>query len=110
MESDIAKIEALGDQWFPLKLARELEDAILSMRTNELDIGTWIMKTEGDAEHVLSMDAVLMATTGHWFVRETIGLLRRTLSRIDLSSRSLFALIEQGSCFAGTYLETGLGL
>ncbi len=108
VESDIAKIEALGDQWFPLKLARELEDAILSMRTNELDIGTWIMKTEGDAAHVLSMDAALMANKGHWFVRETIGLLRRTLSRIDLSSRSLFAMIEQGSCFAGTYLEIAL--
>ncbi len=98
----------MGDQWFPLKLARELEDAILSMRTNELDIGTWIWKTEGDAANVLSMDAALLKNKGHWLARETTGLLRRTLSRIDLSSRSLFALIEPGSCFAGTYLEIAL--
>lgn len=106
--SDIAGIEALGADWFPLALARELEDAILMMRTNELDIGVWLIKTEGDAAAVLAMDAVLLAHQGHWLVRETIGLLRRTLSRLDLSSRSLFALIEPGSCFAGTYLELAL--
>ena len=106
--SDIAGIEALGADWFPLVLARELEDAILMMRTNELDIGVWLIKTEGDAAAVLAMDAVLLANQKHWLVRETIGLLRRTLSRLDLSSRSLFALIEPGSCFAGTYLELAL--
>ena len=105
---DIAGIEAAGADWFPLMMARELEDAILMMRTNELDIGTWLIKTEGDAAAVLAMDATLMAHQGHWLVRETIGLLRRTLSRLDLSSRSLFALIEPGSCFAGTYLELAL--
>jgi len=108
VESDIAAIEAAGAAWFPLVLARELEDAILSMRTNELDIGTWLVKTEGDAARVQSMDAALRANKDHWFVRETTGLLRRTLSRLDLSSRSLFALIEPGSCFAGTYLELAL--
>jgi benzoyl-CoA-dihydrodiol lyase len=108
VESDIAAIEAAGANWFPLVLARELEDAILSMRTNELDIGTWIFKTQGESAQVLGMDAALLKNKGHWFVRETIGLLRRTLSRIDLSSRSLFALIEPGSCFAGTYLELAL--
>lgn len=108
VEQTIAAIEAAGSNWFPLVLARELEDAILSMRTNELDVGVWLMKTEGDAANVLSMDTALMANQTHWFVRETIGLLRRTLSRIDLSSRSLFALIEPGSCFAGTYLEIAL--
>ncbi len=108
VESDIAAIEAAGAAWFPLVLARELEDAILSMRTNELDIGTWLIKTEGDAAAVLQMDEVLQKHKKHWFVRETIGLLRRTLSRLDLSSRSLFALIEPGSCFAGTYLEMAL--
>jgi benzoyl-CoA-dihydrodiol lyase len=108
VESDIAAIEAAGANWFPLVLARELEDAILSMRTNELDIGTWLIKTEGDAANVQSMDAALSKNKDHWFVRETIGLLRRTLSRLDLSSRSLFALIEPGSCFAGTYLEVAL--
>jgi len=106
--SSIAGIETLGADWFPLAMARELEDAILMMRTNELDIGVWLIKTEGDASAVLAMDAVLLTNQNHWLVRETIGLLRRTLSRLDLSSRSLFALIEPGSCFAGTYLELAL--
>jgi benzoyl-CoA-dihydrodiol lyase len=108
VESDIAAIEAAGAAWYPLALARELEDAILSMRTNELDIGVWLMKTEGDAAAVQQMDAVLMQRRTHWFVRETIGLLRRTFSRLDVSSRSLFALIEPGSCFSGTFLELAL--
>jgi benzoyl-CoA-dihydrodiol lyase len=106
--STLAQIEVAGAAWYPLQLARELEDAILSMRTNELDIGTWLMKTTGQAEDVLAMDAVLIAHQDHWLVRETIGLLRRTFSRLDLSSRSLFALIEEGSCFAGTFLEFAL--
>ncbi|WP_207001454.1 2,3-epoxybenzoyl-CoA dihydrolase [Trinickia mobilis] len=103
--ADIDGIVAAGANWWPLKFARELDDAILSMRTNELDIGTWIFKTEGDAKAVLAADASLMAHRDHWFVRETIGMLRRTLARIDVSSRSLFALIEPGSCFAGTFAE-----
>ncbi len=106
--ADIAGIEAAGNNWYPLAMARELEDAILSMRTNELDIGTWLIKTQGDAAQVLAMDAVLLQHKDHWFVRETTGLLRRTLSRVDVSSRSLFALIEPGSCFAGTFLELAL--
>jgi benzoyl-CoA-dihydrodiol lyase len=106
--TDIAGIEAAGADWFPLVLARELEDAILMMRTNELELGVWLIKTEGDAAAVLAMDEVLLANRKHWLVRETIGLLRRTLSRLDLSSRSLFALIEPGSCFVGTYLELAL--
>ena len=103
--SDIDGIVAKGANWWPLQFARELDDAILSMRTNELDIGTWILKTEGDARAVLAADATLLQHKDHWFVRETIGLLRRTLARIDVSSRSLFALIEPGSCFAGTFAE-----
>lgn len=106
--ADIAGIEAAGAAWYPLAMARELEDAILCMRTNESEIGTWLMKTEGDAAAVLAMDATLLALQGHWLVRETIGLLRRTLSRLDVSSRSLFALIEPNSCFAGTLLELAL--
>ncbi len=106
--TDIAGIEAAGAAWYPLAMARELEDAILSMRTNELDIGTWLVKTEGDAAAVLAMDATLLAHKNHWLVRETIGLLRRTFSRLDVSSRSLFALIEPGSCFAGSFLELAL--
>jgi len=106
--NDIAGIEAAGAAWYPLQMARELEDAILQMRTNELEIGTWLIKTEGDSAAVLAMDATLQANAGHWLVRETLGLLRRTFSRLDVSSRSLFALIEPGSCFAGTLLELAL--
>ncbi len=106
--TDIAGIEAAGDQWYPLAMARELEDAILQMRTNALDIGIWLIKTQGDSAAVLASDATLVAHQNHWLVRETIGLLRRTLSRLDVSSRSLFALIESGSCFAGTLLELAL--
>ena len=104
----VAGIEALGAAWFPLTLARELDDAILEMRTNELDIGTWLMKTQGDSAAVLAMDATLAAHADHWLVRETVGALRRSFSRLDVSSRSLFALIEAGSCFAGSYLELAL--
>ncbi|WP_137926560.1 2,3-epoxybenzoyl-CoA dihydrolase [Cupriavidus sp. 2SB] len=103
-----AAIAEAGAAWYPLQLARELEDAILSMRTNELDIGTWLIKAEGDAADVLAMDATLLAHKDHWLVRETIGLLRRTFSRFDVSSRSLFALVEPGSCFAGSFLELAL--
>ena len=106
--ADVAGIEAAGADWYPLQMARELEDAILSMRTNELDIGTWLLKTEGDAAAVLATDATLLAHRDDWLVRETIGLLRRTFSRIDVSSRSLFALVEPGSCFAGSFLELAL--
>ena len=89
-------------------MARELDDAILNLRTNELDIGTWLLKTEGDAQAVLASDAVLLAHQDHWLVRETIGALRRTFARLDVSSRSLFALIETGSAFAGTLAELAL--
>jgi benzoyl-CoA-dihydrodiol lyase len=101
----IDAIIAAGANWWPLRFARELDDAILSLRTNELDIGTWIFKTKGDARAVLTADATLLEHREHWFVRETIGMLRRTLARIDVSSRSLFALIEPHSCFAGTFAE-----
>ncbi len=106
--ADITAIEAAGANWYPLALARELDDAILSMRTNELELGTWLIRTEGHAADVLAMDATLLAHRDHWFVRETIGLLRRALARLDVTSRSLFAMIEPGSCFAGTFLELAL--
>jgi benzoyl-CoA-dihydrodiol lyase len=106
--SDVASIEAAGSDWYPLQMARELEDAILHLRTNELDIGTWILKTHGKVSDVLAMDATLAAHANHWFVRETTGLLRRTLARLDVSSRSMFALIDRDSCFAGTFLEIAL--
>ncbi len=102
---DVAGIERAGAAWWPLAMGRELDDAILSMRTNALDSGTWILTTQGDPDAVLACDALLARHRDHWLVRETIGLLRRTLARLDVSSRTLFALIEPGSCFAGTLAE-----
>jgi benzoyl-CoA-dihydrodiol lyase len=103
--TDIAAIEAAGAAWWPLAMARQLDDAILHLRTNELDIGLWLLKAEGNAAHVLAADQALAQHASHWFVRETQGLLRRTLARLDVSARTLFALIEPGSCFAGTLAE-----
>jgi benzoyl-CoA-dihydrodiol lyase len=94
--------------WYPLRLARELDRAILDLRTNQLDVGLWVLKTKGDTGKVLEMDAMLEKNKGDWLVRETLGYLRRTLSRLDVSSRSIFAVIEPGSCFAGTLLELAL--
>ncbi|MCS6926249.1 MAG: 2,3-epoxybenzoyl-CoA dihydrolase [Candidatus Binatia bacterium] len=105
---ELADILALGARWWPLQMARELDDAILMLRTNNLDIGVWVLKTRGDAQGVLATDTVLSRYSTHWFVREVIGQLRRTFARLDVSSRSLFALIDQGSCFAGTLLELAL--
>ena len=101
----IEAIENAGAAWWPLAMGRELDDAILHLRTNELDVGTWILKTEGDARAVLAADQSLIAHKDHWLVQQTTGLLRRTFARLDVSSRSLFALIEPGSCFAGMLAE-----
>ena len=106
--AEIDDIVRAGASWWPLQMARELDDAILLLRTNELEIGTWVLKTEGDAQAVLAVDSTMQKHAGHWFVRETIGMLRRTLARLDVTSRSLYALIEAGSCFAGTLLELAL--
>ena len=105
VQQDIAAIEAAGATWWPLALGRQLDDAILMLRTNETDIGTWLLRTEGNASHVLAVGATLEREAHHWLVRETIGLLRRTFARLDVSSRTLFALIESGSCFAGIFAE-----
>jgi benzoyl-CoA-dihydrodiol lyase len=91
--------------WYPLQLARELDDAILNLRHNHLDVGLWLLKTRGKVEDVLALDSLLEKNSGDWFVRETIGYLRRTLARLDVSSRSMFAVVEPGSCFAGTLAE-----
>jgi benzoyl-CoA-dihydrodiol lyase len=104
----IADIVALGAAWYPLQMGRELDDAILMLRTNELDIGTWLLKTTGDSDAMLSVDQTLASLAHEWLVRETIGLLRRALARLDVSSRTLIALIEAGSCFAGTLFELAL--
>ena len=101
-------IVAAGVKWWPLQMARELDDAILNLRTNELEIGTWVLKTRGDANLVMQADATLEKHKGFWLVRETLGLLRRALARLDVTSRSLIALVDQGSAFAGTLYELAL--
>src|SRR5690606_32300568 len=103
--SGIDAIVAAGAGWWPLQMARELDDAILSLRTNEPDLGVWLMKTDGDLAAVQAADATLHEHRQHWFVREVTGMLRRTLARLDVSARTMFALIEPGSCFAGTLAE-----
>ena len=94
--------------WYPLRLARELDRALLDLRHNYLDIGLWLVKTRGDIAQMLELDRLLEKNKSDWFVRETLGCLRRTFSRLDVSSRSIFALIEPGSCFAGTLMELAL--
>ena len=101
-------IHAVGADFWPLALARELDDAILHLRFNEPALGTWILKTVGDAEHVAAADAALAANARDWLVREITLYLKRTLKRLDVSARSLVALIEPGSCFTGTLLELAL--
>ena len=104
----IEGIMEAGIAWWPLQMARELDDAILMLRTNESEIGTWLIKTRGDLDRVLAVDAVLAQHRSHWFVRATLGLLRRTLARLDVTSRTLFAIVDQNSCFAGTLAELAL--
>jgi benzoyl-CoA-dihydrodiol lyase len=94
-----------GAAFWPLAFARELEDAVLRLRTNENDIGLWLLKSAGDTEHLMAFDAFLAEQQDHWFVREVVGSWRRLLSRFDVSSRSMYALVEPGSCFAGLFAE-----
>lgn len=98
-------IQAQGVGFWPFRMARELDDAILLLRTNEPELGLWLLKTSGEGEKVLAYDDALLANVDHWFVREVTGMLRRTLSRLDVSSRSLYAIVEPGSAFAGTLAE-----
>jgi benzoyl-CoA-dihydrodiol lyase len=102
---DLAGVHAAGARWWPLEMARELDDAILMLRTNDLQIGTWILKTRGYADAILECDTALMKHRDDWFVCETVAFLRRTLARLDVSSRTLFAFIDRDSCFAGTLAE-----
>ena len=97
-----------GAHWWPLQMARELDDAILTLRTTELDLGLWILKAAGNPEAVLAADEFLLSHQENWFVREVLGMMRRTFARIDVSSRSLYAIVEPGSCFAGTLFELAL--
>ena len=103
--ADLAGIHAEGAAFWPLALAREVDDAILHLRFNEPGLGTIVFRSQGDPEAVLASDALLDAHAGDWLVRETRLFLKRVLKRIDVTSRSLFALIEPGSCFAGSLAE-----
>jgi benzoyl-CoA-dihydrodiol lyase len=103
-----AEIEAAGSSFWSLALCRELDDAVLHLRFNEPDIGTWVLRTTGDPQRVLAVDEALDAGLDHWLVREIRAYWKRTLKRLDLSSRSLVALIDPGSCFAGTLAEFAL--
>jgi benzoyl-CoA-dihydrodiol lyase len=102
---DAAGMHTLGDQFWPLRCARELDDAILELRLNELEMGTLIFKSEGDAGRVLSFDAFLDNHKGDWLAKEISNYWRRVLKRVDVTSRSLVATVEPGSCFAGTLAE-----
>jgi benzoyl-CoA-dihydrodiol lyase len=106
--ASVAAIHELGDRWYPLALARQLDDAVLMLRTNELDLGLWLLTSEGRLEDALQIGKTLEQFAEDWLVRETIGLLRRTLARLEVSSRSMFAMIQPGSCFAGILLELAL--
>jgi benzoyl-CoA-dihydrodiol lyase len=105
---EVAAMQALGDQFWPLRAFRELDDALLRLRVLEPLVGTIVLKTKGDQDAVLEMDAWLVAHQEHWLVREIIHFMKRTLKRLDLTSRSFFAIIEPGSCFAGTLFELAL--
>ena len=104
----LESVLAQGAKWWPLQMARELDDAILSLRTSEADLGLWVIKTAGDASAVLKTDEFILANQQNWFVREVLGMMRRTFARLDVTSRSMFSLVEPGSCFAGTLLEFAL--
>ena len=105
---ELAGIIEAGARWWPLAMARELDDALLMLRANHREIGTLVLKARGEVDAVIAADQTLVANQNHWFVRETIGLLRRTLQRFDVSSRSLFTVIGEGSCFAGSLFELTL--
>jgi benzoyl-CoA-dihydrodiol lyase len=99
---------AEGAAFWPLALAREFDDAMMHLRLNETEIGTWVLTSQGDAVLVEAYDALLAKNAGDWLVREIVLYWKRTLKRLDVSSRSLIALIEPGSCFTGTLLEVAL--
>jgi benzoyl-CoA-dihydrodiol lyase len=106
--SDIDAILKQGMDWWPLAMARELDDAILMLRTNHEEVGLWLLKTQGDADKVLAADKAVLDNADNWFVTEVLGMMRRTFGRLDVTSRSMFAVIEEGSCFAGSLLELAL--
>jgi benzoyl-CoA-dihydrodiol lyase len=108
MPTDAAAIRALGAAWWPLQAFREIDEALLTLRHNEEAIGLILLRTQGDVDACLALDRVLDAHAGDWFVDEVRLFVARVLRRLDLTARSLYALIEPGSCFAGTLFEIAL--
>jgi len=106
--ADVAAVHEQGSAFWTLAMTRELDDLILDLRTNEIEIGTWVIKTIGDPERVLAHDQLLAENPADWLVNEIVHYLKRTLKRLDVTSRSLIALIEPGSCFAGSLFELAL--
>ncbi len=103
--ADMAAFQAQGDQAYMLRLAREFEDAILHLRLNEMELGLWAFQTQGDPDLLLAHEAVLAANADHWLANEVRQYWKRTLKRVDVTSRSLVALVEHGSCYAGVLAE-----
>ena len=103
--ADAAAVHAQGAAFWPLALAREFDDAMMHLRLNETEIGTWVLLSQGDADLVEAYDVLLAKETSNWLVREIVLYWKRTLKRLDVSSRSLIALVEPGSCFTGTLFE-----
>ena len=106
--ADVAAVHEQGSAFWTLAMTRELDDLILDLRTNEIEIGTWVIKATGDPERVLAHDQLLAENPADWLVNEIVHYLKRTLKRLDVTSRSLIALIEPGSCFAGSLFELAL--
>lgn len=102
---DINEVIKMGSNWWALKFARELEDLILLLRTNELEVGVLTITSEGSTDDILSVTSILEDNKNIWFINEITGLLRRTLSRLDMSSRSIFTIIDNNSCFSGLLAE-----
>jgi benzoyl-CoA-dihydrodiol lyase len=106
--ASMAEATAQGAGFWPVAVTRELDDLILDLRTNETELGTWVFRTDGNPAAVLAYDDLLLANAGDWFANEVLHYLKRTLRRLDVTSRSLIAVIEPGSCFAGSLLELAL--
>ncbi len=108
LPTSLEVIQELGDSYWPLQAYRELDDAILHLRVNEPEIGLVCLRTEGSIDDVLAVDKTLLEHREHWLIREIILHMARVMRRLDLTSKSFFAIVEPGSCFAGSPLELAL--
>ena len=102
---NIIDVQKIGSNWWPIKFARELEVLILLLRTNELEVGVLTFTSEGNTDHIMNVTSIIEDNANNWLINEITGLLRRTLSRLDLSSRSIFTIVDNDSCFSGILAE-----